>query len=218
MERLTLAVLDDQLPIKLAQEAGELDDIEIVWAGQSPDAMMDALPVLRPRVLVLQLEHLGSNPITRAQLLAKLAEAELTIVTYAFARREVLDALRSGSVRPVRVPLSAQDFRAQLTGVIVRSLTTEQADPPEEIPPPRYSLAKLAELEAISTNVECECPQHLSSLLTSLAYFERYCQDCENRNEDDAQLHRMLYEHTARARMILEEGLRQTLIHENISV
>lgn len=249
MERLTLAVLDDQLSIKLTQDPDMPEDLEVVWVGQSADAMMDALPELRPRVLVLQLEHLGHNPITRAQLLARLAHAELTIVTYAFARRDVIEALREESVQPVRVPLTSRELRAHLTGVIMRSLTAEErvhaegsnptesgatksgateglptegsptkSSPSDAIQPPRYSLATLAKLESISTSVYCECPQHLSSLLSSLAYFESYCQDCENRDEGDAALHRMLYEHTARARMLLEQALQQTLDHEKLTI
>ncbi|MCA9709709.1 MAG: hypothetical protein KDK70_27975, partial [Myxococcales bacterium] len=123
MERLTVAILDDQLPIKLAREAGELEGVDVVWSGQSADAMIDVLPQLRPKVLVLQLEHLGHNPVTRAQLLAKLAQAEVTLVTYAFARRDVLDAMRHESLQPVRIPLSVQTLRTHLTGLVVRTLT-----------------------------------------------------------------------------------------------
>lgn len=88
----------------------------------------------------------------------------------------------------------------------------------EAIRPPRFSPSQLAKLESITTSVTCECPQHLSTLLSSLVYFEAYCKDCESRNEADADVHQMLYQRAARARMLLEDGLERVLEHEDIRV
>lgn len=221
MTRPTVAILDDQLPIKIAASPDELDGVDVVWTGQSLEDLEDAAARLKPQVLVLQLEHLGRDPIAAAQGLATLAKAELVLVTYAFARREVLRELLRESVRPVRNPLSLPALRAQMTGVIVRSLMSGGAadvSTTETIRPPRYSPSQLAKLESMDTSVQCECPQHVSSILSSLVYFEAYCKECENNNEQDAKLHRLLYDRTARARMLLEDGLEQVLEHEDIRV
>jgi len=217
----TIAILDDQLPTKIQHEKGELDDVEVVWTGQSVEELARRLPQLRPQVLVLQLEHLGSEPIAQAQQLTQLADAELTIVTYAFARREVIKGLQKESVRPIRAPLTLPALRAQMTSVIVRSLMSEAEPPPaatDAIRPPLYARDQLALLGSLPSSVECECPQHLATILSSLSYFEDYCKRCENTNEQDAMVHRMLYEQTARARMLVEEGLKLTLEHEGIEV
>lgn len=220
--RPTVAILDDQLPIRLQAEPSELQDVEVIWTGQSLSALVQVLPELEPRVLVLQLEHLGSDPIAKAQQLSALASAELTIVTYAFARREVLRGLQRESVRPMRAPLTLAALRTQMTSVIVRSLM-EDGDGQARavvgaIRPPRFSPSQLAGLESLPSSVQCECPQHLSTILSSLVYFEAYCKECENRSDEDAKVHRMLYERTARARMLLEDGLERVLEHEDVRV
>lgn len=88
----------------------------------------------------------------------------------------------------------------------------------DEIRAPRFSPSQLAKLESITTSVTCECPQHLSALLSSLVYFEAYCKECESRSDEDAKVHRLLYERSARARMLLEDGLERVLEHEDIRV
>lgn len=220
--RPTVAILDDQLPTRLEAAPGELDDVDVVWTGQSVTALSAVLPELRPQVLVLQLEHLGPDPIGKAQELTDLAQAELTIVPYMFARREVLKGLQRESVRPLRAPLTVAALRTHMTSVIVRSLM-EGGDGQAQavvgaIRPPRFSPSQLAKLEALESSVKCECPQHLSTILSSLVYFEAYCRDCENRNDADAEVHRMLYERSARARMLLEDGLDRLLEHEDVRV
>jgi hypothetical protein len=220
--RPTVAILDDQLPVRLQADPHELDDVEVVWTGQSLAALAQTLPRLRPQVLVLQLEHLGPDPIAKAQELTSLAKAELTIVTYAFARREVLKGLQREALRPLRAPLTVPALRAQMTSMIVRSLMESGDSRAQavmgEIRPPRFSPSQLAKLESLPSSVKCECPQHLSTILSSLVYFEAYCKECENRNEEDAKVHRMLYERSARARMLLEDGLEQLLEHEDVRV
>ena len=218
--RPTVAILDDQLPVRLQSDPHELEDVDVVWTGQSTKTLAQALPELLPQVLVLQLEHLGPDPVAEAQRLAALAKAELTIVTYAFARREVLKELQREALRPLRAPLTATALRAHMTSMIVRSLM-ESGDPQAqavvgEIRPPRFSPTQLARLETISSSVKCECPQHISSILSSMVYFEGYCKECESKSDEDAKVHRMLYERTARARMLLEDGLERLLEHEDI--
>jgi hypothetical protein len=220
--RPTVAILDDQLPVRLQADPGELDDVEVVWTGQSLPALTAALADLRPQVLVLQLEHLGPDPVAKAQDLSTLAHAELTIVSYAFARREVLKHLQREALRPLRAPLTASALRMQMTSMIVRSLM-ESGDGQAkavvgELRPPRFSPAQLARLESIPTSIQCECPQQISTILSSLVYFEAYCKECENRTEEDATVHRMLYERTARARMLLEDGLERLIEHEDLRV
>ena len=56
------------------------------------------------------------------------------------------------------------------------------------------------------------------SILSSLVYFEAYCKECESRSDEDAKVHRMLYERSARARMLLEDGLERLLEHEDVRV
>ena len=118
----TVAILDD--PSALEVELESFEHADVVWAGQSVDVMMDVLPVLRPRILVLRLVHLGRAPITRARLLTTLAQADLTLVTYRFASPELLGALRDEDVWPVQAPLTPEALYAQMSRVVIRSPRT----------------------------------------------------------------------------------------------
>ena len=62
----------------------------------------------------------------------------------------------------------------------------------------------------------CECPHHLVDLISSLAAFEAYSEDCEVRNVDDAALHAFLHAASAHARSLLETGLARVVEADNI--
>ena len=83
---------------------------------------------------------------------------------------------------------------------------------------PRYSPEQLGQLLEISSVVQCECPNHLSQIVSGLQAFEEYSKHCENRNEADKQVHALLYKYTAAARAVMEEALAALVKHENISL
>jgi len=66
--------------------------------------------------------------------------------------------------------------------------------------------------------VQCECPQHLVTLVSSLNAFEDYSEACENRSPEDAVLHAHLHDVTARSRRLMEEALSAVAAAEGISV
>ncbi|HEX5750862.1 MAG TPA: hypothetical protein VFZ09_31850 [Archangium sp.] len=83
---------------------------------------------------------------------------------------------------------------------------------------PLYSPEQLGVLLEISSAVQCECPNHLSQIVSSLQAFEEYSKHCENRNEADRQVHALLYRYTAAARAVMEEALTALVKHENIKL
>ena len=62
--------------------------------------------------------------------------------------------------------------------------------------------------------VHCECPKHLSSIISSLLGFEKYSADCEELSESDRLLHNELEANAKQARIIMENSLRK-VIEEN---
>ncbi|HBP23117.1 MAG TPA: hypothetical protein DEA08_35760 [Planctomycetes bacterium] len=84
--------------------------------------------------------------------------------------------------------------------------------------PRRFTPGQLARLLEVSSTIKCECPNHLARIVQSLIGFEDYAKDCENLNEEDARIHRMLYEKTVRARVLLDEALAELCDFEQISV
>ena len=87
-----------------------------------------------------------------------------------------------------------------------------------EAPQRRYTDEQLARLLEISSAIDCECPNHLAKIVEGLIAFELYSKDCENRNEEDAKIHAMLYRRTSQARAIMEEALEELVVFEKLEV
>ena len=238
-----LAILDELLPAQLRQRPGELSPVEVVWWGTDPEKLLRDAERTKPTLLALDLELLGGaerGPEV-VQRLVEQTGAELVIVLYSFAKRDVLRAVAQPGVRTVRSPISLSSLRTQMTSVIVRHMLSGAGDtgalPGPEAPralrptptgsglnaPPleervarRYSRAQLGSLREIQSTVDCECPNHLSELLLGLTAFEDYSAACENKSDADAAVHRMLHDSTVRARAIMEEALTKLMVHEKI--
>ncbi len=158
--------------------------------------------------------------------MVRLTGAELAITLYAFAKRELLERLSDGSrVRALRAPINLPQLRSQMMNIIVRNMlggasasASASTSQTSGLTPSRYTHAQLGKLQQIASKVECECPNHMSAVIQGLLDFERYSQTCLNRNPADAEIHRMLYESTARARAIMERALDRLIEHEGISV
>jgi len=101
-------------------------------------------------------------------------------------------------------------------GAAAADAATLRADPP--IPTRRFDDEQLARLFEISSGIDCECPNHLASLVAALVSFERYSLTCESRDEADAELHHRLGSQTAAARALLEDVLGDLCRHEGIAI
>ena len=75
-------------------------------------------------------------------------------------------------------------------------------------PPSRlFNERALGALIEIKPRIDCECPNHLAALVSSLVAFESYSKNCEDKSPEDAEIHSRLYRDTAAARAILEGAL-----------
>ena len=81
-------------------------------------------------------------------------------------------------------------------------------------PPRRYDDATLSDMAVASTTVACECPRHVSEILTLLSQFEAYSRQCENLSPEDAALHAMLERVTGQSRALFEGALDRLMQHE----
>lgn len=226
-----VAILDDRLPLQLRERPAALGDVDVVWAGQDPQELIRNAKSKPPQVLVANIELIpGALPDGPQQLLRE-TQAELLIAIYTFARRDELAALSAPNMRPLRAPIRLEFLRAQMMSVIVRDVlnrtpTLPPSAPPRSmtpaqnvsaiVPPMRFTATQLGKLAEISSSVDCECPNHLSDLVTSLQAFERYSQSCKNRNKADAELHHRLFLATAQARHIMEQALEDLVKQEKI--
>ena len=175
-------------------------------------------------VLVVELELLGENPEQTLRRLVDRAGAHLSLVLYDYASRHRLGTLeRCCLCRPLQQPVSVGQLRRTVLdaarGNRARSVPPPAPSPPDQrIPSRRFSDSELGRLREVVTTVECECPNHLATLVASLAAFERYAAGCANQSAADEDMHALLHRQTARARDLLERALQRLIEHEGIQI
>ena len=175
-------------------------------------------------LVVAELPYLFPEAIEEIQQVVDAIGARRAIVIYRFASSETIGPLDKDirNVTALRAPVDEKELKmACLADLAPLPDPPEELDLPEldgNIPARKFSEEQLAKIARFSTVVQCECPQHLASLLSGLAAFEAYSADCENRNEEDAKLHAYLHQATAECRSDMEKALEHLLVAEGIEI
>jgi hypothetical protein len=214
--KVRIAVLDESTAAQLSSNREGSHYLEVTWSGTSLSQLREAQPQVQ--VLLANIDYLGDEPAKVMDELVERTGAELGIALYAYAKRETLERIASPRIRTLRSPLNVPMLRCQMMSIIARNLLSPSASTSAGIAPQRYSAAQLGRLQQVSTTIDCECPNHIATLLQNLIDFEAYSKNCENRNEADAKVHRLLYESTARARALMEAALDKLVEHEKIEI
>jgi len=125
MTKISLAILDDILPAQLRERPDEADGLDVVWAGTDLATLFDRAATLRPMVVVAALPLLGDKPDEAVARIVAAAQPEMFITLYSFARRDVVERLSGDKRRVLKGPVSPRMLRAQMMGVIVRSIMSD---------------------------------------------------------------------------------------------
>ena len=213
-----LAWISPTLPARVGEEAHALAGFEVACSADAYDAAFVAeLEREGCDVLVVDLEALGASPVTALSACRAVAPEATVVVTYQFARRLVLAQLARNGAQLLRGPVGLDQLRRTLSDLALtrraraRLVPVLDVDPePTEfgdVPAPRYDERQLARLADIGSAIDCECPNHLAALISSLGAFETYSRNCESRDENDAELHQRLARGTGAARALMEDLL-----------
>ncbi len=103
-----IAVLGEQVSAQIrtasADRPRELDNVQVVFSGNSSEELRRRGKALRPQVLIVEMAVLGEGPALRQELDQLLAttEAELALVLYTFTRREQVQQLNSTRSRALK--------------------------------------------------------------------------------------------------------------------
>jgi DNA-binding transcriptional MerR regulator len=201
----SLALLAPSLTAQLRANAVALADLELVLSERDEKDFIGAARRQICDVVVVEL-----SLARLAQAGAKLVQSPVRLEQL---RRTILDRLMIEQARERR-GLPASTTGSPGAGSFVPRESTD----PSEAPLRRFDDEQLARLFEISTGIDCECPNHLASLVSALLAFESYSTACESRDEADAALHRHLAHGTGEARARLETLLFDLCEHEGIRV
>ena len=227
-----LAILHQTLPMYMEQDPPEESKhLEVVLKASDLNVFREGLRDAQPLVLVLDLPLLGSDPQAVVKALEDAVKPTLTMIVYAFAKWELVEALRGNGRHVLRAPLSVRALRTNLIHLIVRSMlgapekapapapfAREPSLPMGEAPKRRFDDVQLAHLQEVIPNVDCECPNQVADLVLALNAFENYSHECKNRNADDAKVHAMLARATGHARALMELAMTELCEFEKIDI
>ena len=206
-----VAVLGTTLAAYVDASAPRLHGMQIIGTFRHFGEFQRALGTLAPDVFVVEYPGVHAETVEEVVELMRRAGTQRAVLVCGFGRGEDFDALKAVGAVILRSPVSLEELEiaCRYEGVDaaeepVPSLRTELGD---TIPPRRFQDEDLVRLANLSRSVECECPEHLVSLVGSLAAFEAYSATCKNRNPTDAALHAYLHRVTAHARALIEEAL-----------
>jgi len=215
-------VLGSSLPerLKSREHVAAAQRIEIAGSFSDEKALEQDRSGLSADVLVVELETLHENALDKIKSLLAATGALQAVVIYGFAARPALQDLGNAGVICLRAPVAVADVVSAVRSARQGAGHTAAAGPApgEQIPQRRFTPAQLARIAARSPIMRCECPHHLADLINSLAAFETYSRECENKSPEDAQIHAFLSATSGRCRAMLEAALERVARFEGIDV
>lgn len=228
--RPRIAMLAPALARQLEVNAVALSGFEIVLAHETPEDLLAAARTTPCELVLLELDRLSNSAVGVVQAASSLPGQPQVVLLYRFSTAGVLAKLGRAGATLCRVPIRLGSLRRILEdqammrrargrlGGRARSEAAPVVESSPETAPRRFDDEQLARLLEVSTALDCECPNHLSSLVTGLVAFEQYSRDCESRDDEDAAVHRRLAEGTGEARAVMEQLLAELCEHEGIHV
>lgn len=170
-----------------------------------------------PALLMVQLNSLHLSSQRTIEALARAQGIGRVIVLYRFAPESTVETLKASGALVRREPVSDAEL-AELVRAVLPLQAPGLLPGGQLIAPRRYSEQTLARIAAINSPMLCECPRHVAELITQLASFEQYSQDCLHRSTEDAALHAYLCAVSGSARALFEQALARVAAHEGIAL
>jgi MerR family transcriptional regulator, light-induced transcriptional regulator len=174
----------------------------------------------KPQVLLIKISALQPQVHSTIQTLVKRHQFAQTIVIYNFAPEAVVQAMKFSGLILRREPISDSELAELLLSVLCVDPTRAQefGTSSAVIPGRKYSDATLSRIAGSATRILCECPKHVVELISQLASFEEYSQECLNQNAADAHLHAYLRSISGSARALFENALEKIAQHDGFDL
>ena len=220
----SLIVIGESLVKAMLAERDMLTQVSLTQTFNNAASFQAQSDHLKADVLVIEQPTLHvDNSIQINDWINQLG-VHTAIVVYRFAARDALNRLPAAKCVTLRAPASPATIQSQcVRRAAIQPKPAEDIDQLIQtlsgaVPARHFDDETLARLADASTTVKCECPLHLSELISSLSAFEIYSSECESRNARDAALHSYLNETASRARYMIETALRKVIEVDNIKL
>lgn len=142
-------------------------------------------------------------------------QCPLAILIYQYSDRDTLKAFTSRISRAVKGPMTSDLLERELLVICSHYSPVFSVQEAENVPQ-RFSRQQLLRFAQMTSSSNCECPQHLATLLLDLINFEQYSSECESKNLADKAMHEYLFRLAGSVRGQLEEALEKLAEMEKI--
>lgn len=169
-------------------------------------------------LLYIEKASLTADETQKLAAFIKKVNAPYTLLMYRYSRQQDIAYLKTLGVKTLKAPFDKNGLKDLIESLLEAPQGEPMLTPMKQAPARTFSDYALNKAAAMTSSIECECPQHLSELIKSMVDFEAYSADCENKDKASADLHHHIYVRTAQARAILEDLLQSVLDQEGIDL
>jgi DNA-binding transcriptional MerR regulator len=173
-------------------------------------------------ILILEYPAIQEDHIETIDALFKQSGAKQLILIYGFTNSAAKKRLNKSSYHYIQAPVTIDNLQREIIDLIKENNINEGKETElkleEKAPTRAYTNKQLIGLSSTSSVIQCECPQHLSSMIIKLVQFEQYSSECITRYDKDAELHAMLGNMAGHARSVLEQALSKIVEAEDLEL
>ena len=207
---------------KAVREAAEtVESLTVTAEFPSVDKLVKNIKPGAVDILIVEEGSLFTEGLIAVREAIDKLNATRAIVIYQFAAEEVLSPGNIEKITALRAPVTSAEILLACAADVQLARTTKiplDDHGSIDIPARLFTNEQLVTIGKRASVVDCECPQHISSLLDGLNSFETYSRKCESRSPEDAELHAFLYKETAECRHAMEKALMKVLKAEGIEI
>ena len=222
MKPCRVIVLGSALPERIRTSEAHAVELDLVGAFADEEALAADSPALDSEVLIVELATVHKDALGKVRRLLAASGAQHAVVIYGFGSRQGLDDLGTAGVICLRAPADLSEVSNACRSVtqipLLAAIASGEQSVVDAVPPRKFSPEQLAHFANLVPRIACECPHHLVDLINSLAAFETYSLECQNRNPEDAEIHTYLYQIAGKSRAMFEAALMRVAEFEGIAL
>ena len=168
-------------------------------------------------IIIFEIASLHAETVELIIEVLTVSEIGHAVVIYRFGSANGMKLSQlDGRIHPIQAPVFPIDIQIASNFAVNSTFGSRVNVTEEEKDHVVFSEKELWEISVMSNPIHCECPKHLSSIISSLRGFEKYSSDCEDLDEKDLILHKELEKKTSQARIIMEKALRKVIKENDI--
>lgn len=161
-------------------------------------------------VLVVEIAHVGNESLQRLEELRKALQPHTVLVMHEQCSERWMEELAQRKLAHLAFPPEAGELAFFLSQTAAEKTAREGVNTLADLVtarPRMFDAAQLDEARKLKSRINCECPQHITSLIEQLAEFEKYSAECSVDDWQDAAVHATIFALTSQARWLMEKAL-----------